>query len=470
MPALSYSNSPFVTLTKISSSIMNQYFTDITTFINTTKLDNTNIQAGGIIGSNLAANTVTTSFIGTGSAANGSALLSSGAATPVWNIITGSNTLYNVGLSITATGGALTVALKQSSGSDATSTSPIGIGLRNGTAATGTATYRAVTAALSQVLSSTTTLGMIASQNNYLWVYVVDSDGAGTMKLGVSTVRYDDGSVVSTVAESFTGTVTIASPGVWTANGHGLNNTDAITLTTTGALPTGLTTGTTYYVVSSAANTFQLAATPGGSAINTSVSQSGIHTIHVANYRMVSAATYTNVASRLIGRVVVNLSVPGTWLTPTEVTLSNGNLPKEDIMARYSTTAAQGIPTSSDTIVNYGTISYDTHGLVTVGASWKFITPLTGKYQITAADEWSAAAWVQTGTAYLRLYKNGSADNYMPLTYIPTSGTYSLCVSGSTDISLSQGDYIDVRAAKSAGATFSFSSTAASNWVVIKKI
>jgi hypothetical protein len=73
-------------------------------------------------------------------------------------------------------------------------------------------------------------------------------------------------------------TVTIASPGVVTWNSHGLSNGNAVVLTTTGALPTGLTAGTTYYVVSAAANTFQLAATVGGAAINTSGSQSGTHT------------------------------------------------------------------------------------------------------------------------------------------------------------------------------------------------
>jgi hypothetical protein len=73
-------------------------------------------------------------------------------------------------------------------------------------------------------------------------------------------------------------TITIASPGVvsWTA--HGFNNGNAISFSTTGALPTGLTAGTTYYIVSAATDTFQVSATPGGSAINTSGSQSGTHT------------------------------------------------------------------------------------------------------------------------------------------------------------------------------------------------
>ena len=81
------------------------------------------------------------------------------------------------------------------------------------------------------------------------------------------------------LAGTFNFTVTIASPAVVTAAAHGLSNGDPVILSTTGALPTGLALGTTYYVISAATNTFQLAATYGGTAINTSGSQSGTHTV-----------------------------------------------------------------------------------------------------------------------------------------------------------------------------------------------
>lgn len=88
-------------------------------------------------------------------------------------------------------------------------------------------------------------------------------------------------SIISTGTQQTAGqtvTMTIASPCVVTWNAHGLPNGSTLTLSTTGALPTGLTAGTTYYVVNAATNTFQLAATLGGTAINTSGSQSGTHT------------------------------------------------------------------------------------------------------------------------------------------------------------------------------------------------
>jgi hypothetical protein len=77
-----------------------------------------------------------------------------------------------------------------------------------------------------------------------------------------------------------TATVTIsnASPAVVTWTGHGWANGDTVMFSTSGTLPTGLTSGTVYYVRSVAANTFNLSATPTGSLINTSSAGSGTHT------------------------------------------------------------------------------------------------------------------------------------------------------------------------------------------------
>lgn len=73
--------------------------------------------------------------------------------------------------------------------------------------------------------------------------------------------------------------ISIATPGVVTWNSHGLSANDPVKFTTTGALPTGLVVGTTYYVVGASitTNTFQLSATAGGAAIATSGAQSGAH-------------------------------------------------------------------------------------------------------------------------------------------------------------------------------------------------
>lgn len=82
---------------------------------------------------------------------------------------------------------------------------------------------------------------------------------------------------------SQTVTITNASPAVCTnaTNTTGYYNGMPIRFTTTGALPTGLTVGTVYYVVdlgTDGASKFRVAATSGGTAINTSSAGSGTHT------------------------------------------------------------------------------------------------------------------------------------------------------------------------------------------------
>ena len=74
-------------------------------------------------------------------------------------------------------------------------------------------------------------------------------------------------------------TVTLASPGVFTLKNHNLITGDRVSFITTGALPTGLSVDTFYYVITGGLDddNFQVSATRDGSAVNTSVSQSGTH-------------------------------------------------------------------------------------------------------------------------------------------------------------------------------------------------
>jgi len=76
--------------------------------------------------------------------------------------------------------------------------------------------------------------------------------------------------------------MTIASPCVVSFTAHGLTLNDSIQFTTTGALPTGLNVSTNYFVISTGltADAFQISATLGWAAVNTSGSQSGTHTLY----------------------------------------------------------------------------------------------------------------------------------------------------------------------------------------------
>ncbi len=92
--------------------------------------------------------------------------------------------------------------------------------------------------------------------------------------------------------------ITIATPGVVTLTSHGLTNGSAIVFATSGALPTGITAGTTYYTRSVTADTLHLydtaahaidtGATTG--RVNTSGTQSGAHTASTFGVDALSAS------------------------------------------------------------------------------------------------------------------------------------------------------------------------------------
>jgi len=99
-----------------------------------------------------------------------------------------------------------------------------------------------------------------------------------------STITYTQGT--GTIVSTGTATITIASPCVVTLTNHGFVAGDGIYFTTTGALPTGLSASTVYYVQNPGAGTFNLNTTQSNAIansstgrINTSGTQSGTHTV-----------------------------------------------------------------------------------------------------------------------------------------------------------------------------------------------
>lgn len=120
---------------------------------------------------------------------------------------------------------------------------------------------------------------------------------------------------------SATVTITIASPGVVSHTSHGLQTGDKVYLTTTGALPTGLTASTTYYVVKVDANSYSLATTldnaAAGTKINTTGSQSGTHTANtggITNVIETVANTGTGTFNTVTYTTLTSITVPpGSW-------------------------------------------------------------------------------------------------------------------------------------------------------------
>lgn len=110
-------------------------------------------------------------------------------------------------------------------------------------------------------------------------------------------------------------TITIASPGVGTLNSHGLETGERVWLSTTGSLPTGLAVNTAYFAIRIDANTFRLATSKAnadaGTAINTSGTQSGTHTISLSPYGIGDGTTTFNIPN-LKGQTIVGVDTSQT--------------------------------------------------------------------------------------------------------------------------------------------------------------
>ena len=101
-------------------------------------------------------------------------------------------------------------------------------------------------------------------------------------RTGAMYYYYADRGLASTTA-----TISIASPAQIIATDHYTEGAP-IVFETTGALPTGIATGTTYYIRNYASGVFNVSATPSGALITTTGSQSGTQSI---SQRAVNLAT-----------------------------------------------------------------------------------------------------------------------------------------------------------------------------------
>lgn len=160
-----------------------------------------------------------------------------------------------------------------------------------------------------------------------------DTDGepcflqaGGTAGLSLTTQNIVSSSVLSSIVST-----PIASPGITTWVGHGLSANQPIVYSTTGALPTGLVAGTTYYVLAAGLGTdvFEVSATPGGAAINFTGTTSGVSSCATIVQNEITAVVTTPIASPgvvnwtahpLLINQAVQFSVSAGGALPTGIT------------------------------------------------------------------------------------------------------------------------------------------------------
>ena len=155
---------------------------------------------------------------------------------------------------------------------------------------------------------------------------------------GTAVSRATYAALFAVLVPTGTFTVTIATPAVFTKVAHTLVEGDIVHFTTTGALPTGLAVNTDYYIISTGltADAFQVSTTRGGSAVNTTGSQSGTHTFFATNDGKGDGSTTFNLPN-LKGKTIYGydssddnfdvMSTPNTYVGAKTHTLTTSEIP-----------------------------------------------------------------------------------------------------------------------------------------------
>jgi hypothetical protein len=220
--------------------------------------------------------------------------------------------------------------------------------------------------------------------------------------------------------------LTLASPGTLTWAGHGLSTGNTIILYTTGTLPTGLSERVIYWVTVVDANTLNLSASSGGTKINFTGSQSGIHTVVVtdvtksdmtlqaANMQAFAtwAAGFTNNASLPIGVTAYEggwgpaLNASGASDASASVTTISAPGPNPQVTVGANTTLSSGSSVSGVGAIVGGAVSFTGVGGMTQLNTVTFAPSFVGggSANIGGANSMllnQAVSFLQTsGTAY----------------------------------------------------------------------
>lgn len=136
-------------------------------------------------------------------------------------------------------------------------------------------------------------------------------------------------------------TMTIAAPGVVTWTTHGLTTYDKVYFTTSGALPTGVSASTTYYITTVDANSFKLSTTLAnalaGTFITTTGSQSGVHSGFSGGFAITDAsATARGLVNTTTQTIAGAKTLSGALTTSAGISNSGGGITSSVVGNQFS--------------------------------------------------------------------------------------------------------------------------------------
>jgi hypothetical protein len=169
------------------------------------------------------------------------------------------------------------------------------------------------------------------------------------------------------------------------------------------------------------------------------------------------------------GDCVLDSNATYNWIAIERQSGPSAIAASETVTARYTTDASQSIPNNTATIVNFEDLSFDSHSAVTVGASWKFIAPVSGRFSVNAQITWSSVTLTSGQINSIAIRKNG-VEYISDFDNRATGGSNIFTRRIADTIQLAAGDYIDVMVTQQSGGAITLNGTGSRNVISISKV
>lgn len=117
------------------------------------------------------------------------------------------------------------------------------------------------------------------------------------------------------------------------------------------------------------------------------------------------------------------------------------------VVAKASTGAGQSIAAATFTIVDFGTVAFDSNSAITTGVNWNYTVPSTGYYWVSSEIMTNTGGSLAANTsAILGVYVNGVLSSYIARqnTFSPAANNH-FNLMGGTLVSATVGDLIDLK-------------------------
>lgn len=134
------------------------------------------------------------------------------------------------------------------------------------------------------------------------------------------------------------------------------------------------------------------------------------------------------------------------------------------VVAAKARVALSGAVPTGDTVVNFSTVDFDTHGAVTTGAGWKFTCPSPGKYRVSSAYSATNTSGV---SALLKVTVNNVVIDAAYMGQSAAGQRYNPVIS--TIVNCNAGDYIQIKHGSNSAA-LTYDADANVTFVAIEKL